>query len=469
MQLHPGSRRNHNRPLYERFGRDIGGDIPGPIDYVDGLRRAAQPLRQRPALPARGVHARRDDVLPRARPARRPLPRPVPRPAVVVPRQRRGHAPVPSSRSPRPPASPTRPASSTTRGRSCRSRPATTSPGASTVATSPSSSATIAWSSTKPTRSPTTSPSVCRAACSTCGRAEADATSRRRRRSLRHGRTPRLRPAVQCAAASSTSGSARSLAPTSRSTSTTCSRRATRAHRRSRHHRRLAAQRRRAARARTAGRPVHARRRRRHDHRRTGSSAPCRRALHAPSEADAVRDALALGRHDDRLGHRHREGLLLGSGSPGASTAAHPDVRHDVDHPDVPRSVVGHLVLAARDRRDTGGGAISPCSASTTCRPTARRCASVVTELAAVGDPSLAEWIDEHLAFPNSVVDRIVPATDDDFREAVASVDRRRRRAGRYAPSRIRSGSSSARWATPMPRSVTSVCRWWTTSGRGRC
>ena len=37
MQLHPGSRRNHNRPLYERFGADIGGDIPGAVDYVGGL------------------------------------------------------------------------------------------------------------------------------------------------------------------------------------------------------------------------------------------------------------------------------------------------------------------------------------------------------------------------------------------------------------------------------------------------
>jgi glucuronate isomerase len=38
MQLHPGSRRNHNRQLYQRFGRDIGADIPGPIDFVEGLR-----------------------------------------------------------------------------------------------------------------------------------------------------------------------------------------------------------------------------------------------------------------------------------------------------------------------------------------------------------------------------------------------------------------------------------------------
>jgi glucuronate isomerase len=38
MQLHPGSARNHNRQLYERFGRDMGADIPTPTDYVHGLR-----------------------------------------------------------------------------------------------------------------------------------------------------------------------------------------------------------------------------------------------------------------------------------------------------------------------------------------------------------------------------------------------------------------------------------------------
>jgi glucuronate isomerase len=38
MQLHPGSRRNHNRQVYERYGRDQGGDIPGPVNYVDALK-----------------------------------------------------------------------------------------------------------------------------------------------------------------------------------------------------------------------------------------------------------------------------------------------------------------------------------------------------------------------------------------------------------------------------------------------
>jgi glucuronate isomerase len=38
MQLHPGSVRNHNRKLYEKFGRDKGADIPAPTEYVRNLR-----------------------------------------------------------------------------------------------------------------------------------------------------------------------------------------------------------------------------------------------------------------------------------------------------------------------------------------------------------------------------------------------------------------------------------------------
>jgi glucuronate isomerase len=38
MQIHPGSMRNHNRRIYETFGRDMGADIPGRTDYVHGLR-----------------------------------------------------------------------------------------------------------------------------------------------------------------------------------------------------------------------------------------------------------------------------------------------------------------------------------------------------------------------------------------------------------------------------------------------
>ena len=37
LQIHPGSRRNHNAVVYQRFGRDKGADIPGPTDYVGAL------------------------------------------------------------------------------------------------------------------------------------------------------------------------------------------------------------------------------------------------------------------------------------------------------------------------------------------------------------------------------------------------------------------------------------------------
>lgn len=38
MQLHPGSVRNHNRAVYEKFGRDKGGDIPASTEYVRAMR-----------------------------------------------------------------------------------------------------------------------------------------------------------------------------------------------------------------------------------------------------------------------------------------------------------------------------------------------------------------------------------------------------------------------------------------------
>jgi glucuronate isomerase len=37
MQIHPGSFRNHNKFVFERYGRDMGADIPRPTNYVDAL------------------------------------------------------------------------------------------------------------------------------------------------------------------------------------------------------------------------------------------------------------------------------------------------------------------------------------------------------------------------------------------------------------------------------------------------
>lgn len=38
LQIHAGSRRNHSRDVFQRFGRDKGFDIPGRTDYVAALK-----------------------------------------------------------------------------------------------------------------------------------------------------------------------------------------------------------------------------------------------------------------------------------------------------------------------------------------------------------------------------------------------------------------------------------------------
>jgi glucuronate isomerase len=50
MQLHPGSQRNHNPLLHERFGRDKGADIPARTDYVNGLRPLLDEMGNDPRL-----------------------------------------------------------------------------------------------------------------------------------------------------------------------------------------------------------------------------------------------------------------------------------------------------------------------------------------------------------------------------------------------------------------------------------
>ena len=50
LQIHPGSWRNHNAPLFDRFGANVGADIPTPTDYVGGLRPLLNRFGNDPAL-----------------------------------------------------------------------------------------------------------------------------------------------------------------------------------------------------------------------------------------------------------------------------------------------------------------------------------------------------------------------------------------------------------------------------------
>lgn len=102
----------------------------------------------------------------------------------------------------------------------------------------------------------------------------------------------------------------------------------------------------------------------------------------------------------------------------GALDPNHPDVLHDLAHPSAPISAPGLIVRALEMRRGAGIAPFAvlscdnlPANGETTAR--------VVTALAALRDPSLAKWIAREVAFPSTMVDRIVPATTDDDRRLV--------------------------------------------------
>lgn len=98
-----------------------------------------------------------------------------------------------------------------------------------------------------------------------------------------------------------------------------------------------------------------------------------------------------------------------------------PAVAHDLARPGAPRTAPGVLVAGLRQRREQGGAGLAVVSCDNLIG-NGEVTAAVVTDLAAAHDPDLAHWIADHVAFPSTVVDRIVPATTDADRRLV--VDR---------------------------------------------
>ncbi|WP_308364013.1 MULTISPECIES: glucuronate isomerase [unclassified Microbulbifer] len=50
MQIHPGSVRNHNKVVFDKYGRDKGCDIPSRTDYVHALRPLLEAVGNEPDL-----------------------------------------------------------------------------------------------------------------------------------------------------------------------------------------------------------------------------------------------------------------------------------------------------------------------------------------------------------------------------------------------------------------------------------
>lgn len=140
--------------------------------------------------------------------------------------------------------------------------------------------------------------------------------------------------------------------------------------------------------------------------------------LHAPSNPEAVVAKMADAETDIVSMTITENGYYSNEGT-GELDETHPEIKHDLSHPDAPKTVYGYLVLALRRRFEAG---IAPftlmsCDNMQQNGHILRRMLLAFTRRL---DPTLADWLAEKGAFPNSMVDRITPRTTDSDREMVA-------------------------------------------------
>lgn len=142
-----------------------------------------------------------------------------------------------------------------------------------------------------------------------------------------------------------------------------------------------------------------------------------RRLLVAPEDPSAVLDALADPAVRIVTLTVTEKAYLRGAD--GGLDRTHRDIQHDLAHPQTPRTAHGFLVeaLARRFSADTEPFTILCCDNLPANGKTVRR---VLLDFAALRDDVLATRIAETVAFPSSMVDRIVPATTDADRARIS-------------------------------------------------
>ncbi|MXP53600.1 mannitol dehydrogenase family protein [Pantoea sp. Seng] len=98
--------------------------------------------------------------------------------------------------------------------------------------------------------------------------------------------------------------------------------------------------------------------------------------------------------------------------SSGKLNPDHPDIVHDLKNPTQPRSLPGLILAAIIRRRERGLTPFSVMSCDN-MPENGHVTRNVVTQLAERHSHELAEYIQTHITFPSTMVDRIVPAMTD--------------------------------------------------------
>ena len=106
-------------------------------------------------------------------------------------------------------------------------------------------------------------------------------------------------------------------------------------------------------------------------------------------------------------------------GADGALDFNHPDIANDLAAPSQPVSAIGYLVEGLSRRRAAGLAPFTTISCDNVS-DNGGKLGRAVASLAHARDPELARWIESEAAFPRTMVDSIVPATDAALRHRVA-------------------------------------------------
>ncbi len=94
----------------------------------------------------------------------------------------------------------------------------------------------------------------------------------------------------------------------------------------------------------------------------------------------------------------------------GAFNPSHPAIAADAADPEQPKTVFG-LILAGLGRRRAAGIPPFTVMSCDNIPHNGKVTLNAVAGLASLIDPALADWVRQNVAFPNSMVDRITPAT----------------------------------------------------------
>src|SRR5690554_493451 len=98
----------------------------------------------------------------------------------------------------------------------------------------------------------------------------------------------------------------------------------------------------------------------------------------------------------------------------------HPDIAHDLQHLDAPRTVIGYLVAALARRQQAGVKSFTVLSCDN-LPDNGTTLGKVVQQFAHKVNADLARWIERNTLFPCTMIDRIVPATTPEDRDQLAS------------------------------------------------